>query len=37
MVDRAYIVYDGRVISEGTPDEIIKNTEVRRVYLGSSF
>ncbi len=37
MVDRAYIVYDGRVISEGTPDEIIKNSEVRRVYLGSSF
>ena len=37
MVDRAYIVYDGKVISSGTPEEIIKDTEVRRVYLGSTF
>ena len=37
MVDRAYIIYDGRVISEGTPNSIINNNEVRRVYLGDSF
>ncbi len=37
MVDRAYIIYDGRVISEGTPNTIINNNEVRRVYLGDSF
>ena len=37
MVDRAYIVYDGKVISEGSPEDIKKNNEVRRVYLGNSF
>lgn len=37
MVDRAYIIYDGKVISEGTPDEIIRDNEVRRVYLGKTF
>lgn len=37
MVDRAYIIYDGKVISEGTPNSIINNNEVRRVYLGDSF
>lgn len=37
MVDRAYIVYDGRIISEGTPESIIKDSEVRRVYLGNTF
>lgn len=37
MVDRAYIIFEGKVISEGTPDEIKKDNEVRRVYLGSSF
>ena len=37
MVDRAYIVYDGKVISEGSPEDIKRNNEVRRVYLGNSF
>ena len=37
MVDRAYIVYDGKIISEGTPESIIKDSEVRRVYLGNTF
>ena len=37
MVDRAYIVYDGRIISEGTPESIIKDSEVRRVYVGNTF
>lgn len=37
MVDRAYIIYDGKVLKEGTSDEIISNAEVQQVYLGSSF
>src|SRR5690606_1703097 len=37
IVDRAYILHEGRVIMQGTPKEIVANTEVRRVYLGESF
>ncbi len=37
LVDRAYIIYDGQLLTEGTPDEIIANEDVRRVYLGDSF
>ncbi|RIA56644.1 LPS export ABC transporter ATP-binding protein [Dichotomicrobium thermohalophilum] len=37
LIDRAYIIYEGRVLIEGTPDEIIANDEVRRVYLGDQF
>jgi lipopolysaccharide export system ATP-binding protein len=36
-VDRAYIIHDGTVLMEGTPEEIIDNGDVRRVYLGDSF
>ena len=37
IVDRAYILHDGRVLMEGTPDEIINHDEVRRIYLGDNF
>ncbi len=37
IIDRAYIIYDGRVLMEGTPDEIVANADVRRVYLGERF
>lgn len=37
IVDRAYILHDGRVLMEGTPDEIVAHEDVRRVYLGESF
>ena len=37
IVDRAYILHDGRMIMEGTPDEIVANADVRRVYLGEGF
>jgi lipopolysaccharide export system ATP-binding protein len=37
LVDRAYIIYDGQLLTEGTPDEIIANEDVRRVYLGDQF
>ena len=37
ICDRAYIISEGRVLAEGTPDEIISNADVRRVYLGEHF
>jgi len=37
LVDRAYIIHTGRVLTEGAPDEIIANPDVRRVYLGEDF
>ncbi|MDF2096094.1 LPS export ABC transporter ATP-binding protein [Aquibaculum arenosum] len=37
IVDRAYIIHDGRVLMEGRPDEIVENPDVRRVYLGERF
>ncbi len=37
IVDRAYILHDGRVLMEGTPDEIINHDDVRKVYLGENF
>ncbi len=37
LIDRAYIIYEGRVLTEGTPQEIVANEEVRRVYLGDMF
>lgn len=37
IVDRAYIMYDGKVLKEGTPDEIINCNEVRKLYLGEEF
>lgn len=35
--DRAYIVNDGTIIAEGTPDAILANAHVREVYLGEKF
>ncbi len=37
MIDRAYIIHDGAVLTEGTPHEIVSNDDVRRVYLGDMF
>jgi len=37
LVDRAYIMADGQVIASGTPEEIVANPDVRRVYLGDDF
>lgn len=37
IIDRAYIIHDGRVLMEGQPSDIIGNPEVRRVYLGERF
>ena len=37
VIDRAYILHDGRVLKEGTPAEIVADRDVRRVYLGEKF
>jgi len=37
VVDRAYILHDGQVLMEGVPEEIVSNSDVRRVYLGERF
>jgi lipopolysaccharide export system ATP-binding protein len=37
LIDRAYIIYDGQVLTQGKPQEIIANEDVRRVYLGDMF
>ncbi len=35
--DRAYIVSEGRILAEGSPDQILANERVREVYLGDKF
>jgi lipopolysaccharide export system ATP-binding protein len=37
LTDRAYIVYAGEILTEGSPDEIVNNPDVRRLYLGEEF
>lgn len=37
IVDRAYILHGGKVLMEGTPDDIVNHEDVRRVYLGEGF
>ena len=37
ICDHASIISEGRVLAEGTPQEIVNNPEVRRVYLGENF
>lgn len=37
IVDRAYILHEGRVLMSGTPSEVVQNENVRRVYLGENF
>lgn len=37
ICDRVYIINEGQVIAEGTPDHILKNQHVRHVYLGENF
>ena len=37
IVDRAYILHDGKVLMTGTTDEIVRDEAVRRVYLGENF
>jgi lipopolysaccharide export system ATP-binding protein len=37
LIDRATIIAGGEVLTEGTPDEIVSNRDVRRLYLGEQF
>jgi lipopolysaccharide export system ATP-binding protein len=37
IVDRACIIYDGQVLFAGTPEALVADAEVRRLYLGESF
>lgn len=37
ITDRAYLLYEGKILKEGTAEELASNEEVRRVYLGENF
>src|SRR3954464_9428243 len=37
VIDRAYILHDGQVLMEGSPNDIVSDRDVRRVYLGEKF
>lgn len=37
IIDRAYILHDGIVLKQGTPEEIVSDENVRRTYLGKNF
>ncbi|MDV3458862.1 LPS export ABC transporter ATP-binding protein [Sphingomonas sp. HF-S4] len=37
IVDRGYIIYDGRVLFAGSPEDLVRDENVRRLYLGESF
>jgi lipopolysaccharide export system ATP-binding protein len=37
LIDRAYIIHAGQVLTHGRPSEIVNNPDVRRLYLGNDF
>lgn len=37
IIDRAYILHDGQVLMNGTPEEVVADDNVRQVYLGEGF
>jgi lipopolysaccharide export system ATP-binding protein len=37
LIDRAYIIHSGHVLTEGSPDDIVAHPDVRRFYLGEDF
>jgi lipopolysaccharide export system ATP-binding protein len=37
LIDKALIIHEGQVLTIGTPDEIVRNPDVRRYYLGADF
>ena len=37
IVDRAYILYDGKILKHGTPKQIVSDKQVKKVYLGEEF
>ena len=37
IIDRAYILNEGRVLMSGAPQDVVEDANVRRVYLGERF
>ncbi len=37
ITDRAYIINDGKILREGTPEQLANDAEVKRIYLGENF
>jgi len=37
ITDRAYIINDGKILREGSPEQLINDAEVKKVYLGDNF
>ena len=37
ITDRAYLLFDGKILQAGTPEDLANDPEVRRVYLGKNF
>ena len=37
MVDRASIIHDGEMLFEGSPDAVVNDPDVRRLYLGKGY
>jgi lipopolysaccharide export system ATP-binding protein len=37
LIDRAYIIHSGQVLTDGTPEKIVADPQVRRHYLGEGF
>ena len=37
ITDRAYLLFEGRILKAGTPQELADDEHVRRVYLGTNF
>jgi lipopolysaccharide export system ATP-binding protein len=37
VTDRAYIINEGKIFASGTPSDLVRNADVRRIYLGDKF
>jgi lipopolysaccharide export system ATP-binding protein len=37
ITDRAYIINDGKILREGSPEQLTSDQEVKKVYLGENF
>ncbi len=37
ITDKTYIMFEGKILKEGTPEELANDKDVRRVYLGENF
>jgi lipopolysaccharide export system ATP-binding protein len=37
IIERAYLIYDGRILVDGSSDKLLNDPEARRLYLGEDF